>query len=128
MKFQEFMNKSLLMALYRNYHLWVASLTKELKPYKLNLNDGLILLAVFFESSKETQPTQLSNLLNLPKDQISQSLKRLEILDLITRKTGAEDSRKRKIMITALGKKRAAELVKIFDRQESKLEKESLNT
>ncbi len=125
MKFQQFMKKSLLIALYREYHLWVSALTQELKVFDLNLNDSLILLAIFFENNNEIQPSQLSTTLDIPKDQISQSLKRLEQIGLIVRKTFKSDARKRKISISSLGKKRASELIKVYDRMENRYEDHS---
>lgn len=119
MKFQEFMNKSSLMGLYQQYHHYFSPLTRDLKKWGCNLNDSLILLALFFESPGEITPSDLGKTLTLPKDQVSHSLRRLEKLELIKRDLASTDKRKRQLQITPKGKKLSSKLVEIFNKRES---------
>lgn len=114
------------MGLYREFHRHFTPLSQDLKKLDLNLNDALILLAVFFENSANASPSDIEKTLNIPKDQISQSLKRLEERHLIQRRiSDSGDRRKRFLQITGAGRKLAADLVKIFDRQEDQYENAS---
>lgn len=107
------------MDLHREYLQFFDPLHQSLKKLETNFSDSLVLLSVFFETNPQISPSDIGKALSLPKDQVSQSLKRLENRHLIQRKiceTG--DKRKRSLQITTHGKKRASELVKVFDRQE----------
>lgn len=125
MKFQEFMERSLLMGLYKNYQKFFVPLSKELKGRGLNLNESLILLALFFEGPREVTPSSLQQTLGLAMDQISHILKSLENKSLLQRQLSPADRRQRVLQITTPGKKKATELIKIFDQFEEKLESSS---
>lgn len=122
MRFQQFMKNSLLMQLYWDYHSHFKKLQAQLKVTGFNLNEALILLALFFEPTGEATPSDLAQCLQLKKDQISHCLKSLEGHELIEKKLAPGDGRKSLIRITSLGKKRGAELIKIFDSAESDYE------
>ncbi len=122
MKFQQFMERSHLMGLYRNYQTFFSPLGKEAKKLGFNLNEALILLALFFETGKETNPKELATTLSLGKDQVSHALNQLESSGLIHRQLSKTDKRKRTLTTTALGKKQAALLIKVFDSAESRFE------
>lgn len=122
MRFQQFMKTSLLMQLYWDYHSHFKSLQTELKTKHFNLNEALVLLALFFENSGQATPSELAQCLHLKKDQISHSLKSLEGQNLILKKLAPSDGRKNLIQITSLGKKKGADLIKIFDAAETKYE------
>ena len=126
MKFQEFMQKSLLMGLYQSYHQNFSPLVKNLKREDVNLHDSLVLLALFFEGSDSITPSDLEFTLALPKDQISQAIRRLKNKDLITSRINLNDSRKRQLSITRQGRKKASRLISIFDFQENSLEESHL--
>ena len=130
MRFKAFMEKSSLMALHQRYQLIFQPLQKDLRSLGLNLQDSLVLLATFFENSKSVFPSDLQATLLIPKDQISQSLGRLEEKNLIRRQLSVHDKRRRHIEITSLGKKISSQLVSRFDKHEDQLEAlsvESLN-
>lgn len=119
MKFQEFIERSLLMDLHQRYHRFFTPLNKDLKKLGFNLNEALILLALFFEGRQDVTPKDLVETLQLPKDQVSQALSRLERQSLIHRKLAKTDKRKRSLSVSALGKAKATVLIKSFDRHES---------
>jgi DNA-binding MarR family transcriptional regulator len=122
MKFDEFIEKSLLMGLHRRYQQSFEPLMADIRQLNLNLNDSLVLLALFFEGKQTVTPSDLMRTLRIPKDQVSQSLKRLETKDLLYRQISENDQRRRAIYITSLGKKISAQLVAKFDKQENLLE------
>jgi DNA-binding MarR family transcriptional regulator len=122
MKFDEFIEKSLLMGLHRRYQQSFEPLMANIRQLNLNLNDSLVLLALFFEGKQTVTPSDLIRTLRIPKDQVSQSLKRLEAKDLLYRQISENDQRRRAIHITSLGKKISAQLVAKFDKQENLLE------
>ena len=105
MKFQEFMKKSHLMSLHHSYKQFWTPLIQDLRKKDFNLNDTLILLALFFETSKEVSPSQLERNLGIPKDQISQSLQRLEKKSLIDRRLAIKDRRGRFVRLPKQGRR-----------------------
>ncbi|MEM7645605.1 MAG: helix-turn-helix domain-containing protein, partial [Pseudomonadota bacterium] len=119
MKFQEFMNKSHLMALYQDYNQHFLPLLGELKKRDLNLHQALILFSIFFENQLEISPKLIEKTLGIPKDRISQALASLEKKQLIQRELGKEDRRLRILKLSNHGKKTCSELVALFDRFES---------
>ncbi len=122
MRFKAFMEKSSLMALHQRYLLFFQPLQKDLKSLGVNLQDSLVLLATFFEHSKIVYPSDLQSVLKIPKDQISQSLARLEDRNFIRRKLSNQDKRRRQIEITSVGKKISSQLIARFDKHEDQLE------
>lgn len=122
MRFQEFMEKSLLMGLYQKYHTHFSSLIRELRKQGLNLNQSLILLALFFENNGDVHPSDLEKVLLTPKDQISHELKKLEQMNFLKRQISPSDGRQRTLHLTSKGKQIASHLVGIFDRNENALE------
>lgn len=120
------MKKSLLMGLYQNYHHFFSPLGRDLKKEGLNLNEALILLALFFENEGSVTPTDLCKTLHLNKDQISPLLARLEDKYLILEKRHPKDRRKKLILLRAPGKKLATRLIKIFDQKEEAFEQAPL--
>ena len=110
------------MQLYWDYHSHFKSLQSNLKTKDFNLNEALVLLALFFENSGQATPGELAQCLHLKKDQISHSLRSLESQDLIQKKLAPSDGRKNLIQITSMGKKKGADLIKIFDAAETNYE------
>ena len=122
MKFQEFMNKSDLMGLYGSYQNHFLPLIQELKNKGCNLNESLILLALFFEPRQQATPTQLQECLFIPKDRISQSLKSLEKSKWIQRSLGEKDRRLRVVTLEKSAKKLCTDLIESFETHEQRLE------
>ncbi len=122
MRFQQFMNSSSLMGLYKDYHQFFKELQKELKKNGVNLNESLILLALFFEGSKKVTPSNLSQSLYLTKDSVSHSLKSLVQKNYIEKELLMSDSRKTSLHLTIIGKKISTDLIKTFDSLEAKYE------
>lgn len=116
------MTQSLLMASHRQYQTHVVPLARALRHEGLNLNEALVLLALFFEDQETVHPSSLEDLLGLGRDQISQSLKSLESNALIRRKIDSSDMRRRQLLITSYGRKKAPRLVEIFDQYERRIE------
>lgn len=110
------------MSLYQSFHRFFAPLNKELKKQGINLNEALIVLALFFENHSKVSPSDLQITLTIPKDQVSQALTKLEKQDLVVRKINPTDSRKRFVVLTAQGKKLAPKLIALFDFCEDQLE------
>lgn len=127
MKFQQFMDESLLMTLFQQFHQTFAPLQSDLRKQGLNLNEALILLAVFFENNRPPRPTDLQKCLLLPKDQISQTLKKLENKNYLERKIADGDKRQRQITLTPLGRQLTSHLIKLFDTREDQLEAAAQN-
>lgn len=123
MKFQAFMKRSLLMQTHQEYHRHFLPLTSELRNKGVNLNEALILLATFFEQNQRVTPSQLQDILFLPKDQISHALRSLEKKSLTERRISETDQRQRLISTTEKGRKVSQLLIKDFDHYEDRLER-----
>ncbi len=126
MKFQEFMDRSSLVKTHQDYQNYFTPLRKELKVWHVNINEALILLALFFEKNAEAHPSQLSHTLSLPKHQISHCLRTLQQQGLVRVGLNQDDRRKRTIVLAKKGKALSPKLVSLFDHWENRLEQNQL--
>ncbi len=122
MKFQEFMDRSSLVKAHQDYQNYFTPLRKELKSCSVNINEALILLALFFEKNEPVHPSLLGLTLSLPKHQISHCLRALQQSKLVRIGLDQEDGRKRTIVLSKKGKDLAPKLISLFDYWENQLE------
>jgi DNA-binding MarR family transcriptional regulator len=123
MKIEKYLKHSPAFALNSAYETIIPSLNKSLKREGVNLLQGLVLTALFFEGNNDVSPSQLSTQFKTSKGNISHILSHLESQGWIKRSVDPEDARKFVLEIKAEGKKKALILIKIYDRLQSHFEK-----
>lgn len=124
MKIKKYLQQSPVIAINTAYEAIIPKLNKQLKSDNLNLIQGLVLTALFFEESGEVKPSQLADIFRTSRSHISHILSDLEYKGFIRRIVNSQDARSFQIELKAEGKKRALLLIKFYDRLQSQFEKD----
>ena len=122
-KLQKFINESASISLIKNGLRIQKEINTALEDLGVNLNQALILLAIFFEPEKTIRSNELTNLIPTTKGNISHCTSFLEEQKLITRSLIPGDLRGFEFSLTAKGQKLTLHLVKFFDAIETKCDK-----
>lgn len=123
MKLEKYLRSSPVFALNHAYEAVVSRINSELRKSGLNLLQGLVLTALFFDEGQEIIPSQLASLFKTTRGNMSHILSHLESKGLIKRILNPQDARQFFIQLRPEGKRRAIELIKFFDRLQSRFEK-----
>lgn len=123
MRIEKYLEQSPAFALNAAYEAVIPSLNKILKNEGVNLLQGLVLTALFFEGQEDITPSQLSAQFKTSKGNMSHILSHLEYQGWIKRTVDPSDARKFSIELKPEGKKKAIALIKIYDRLQSNFEK-----
>lgn len=124
LKIHKFFDESASISLITNGLRLQRELNTSLLKYGVNLNQSLILLAIFFEPDKSLRATELFGLIPTTKGNISHCTSFLENEKMISRKTVNGDLRGFEFSLTAKGNKLCVSLVKFFDEIESHCDKD----
>lgn len=122
-KLQKFINESASISLIKNGLRIQKEINTSLEDLGVNLNQALILLAIFFEPEKTIRSNELTNLIPTTKGNISHCTSFLEEQKLITRSLIPGDLRGFEFSLTAKGQKLTLHLVKFFDAIETSCDK-----
>lgn len=123
LKLQKFINESASISIIKNGLRIQKEINSSLEDLGVNLNQALIVLAIFFEPEKTIRSNELTNLIPTTKGNISHCTSFLEEQRLITRAMIAGDLRGFEFSLTAKGQKLALHLVKFFDAIETSCDK-----
>lgn len=123
LKLEKFLNESASMTLITNGIRMQREINVTLSQFELNLNQSLILLAIFFEPEKTIRSHELSKLIPATKGNISHCTSYLEEKKLITRKNVANDLRGYEFSLTPKSQKLCLSLIKFFDSLETACDK-----
>ena len=123
MKIKKYLQQSPIFALNAAYEAIIPKLNKQLKAEQLNLLQGLVLTALFFENDNETNPSMLAEIFQTSRGNISHILSDLEYHGYVKRVLNDKDARKFKIELKSEGRKKALSLIKFFDRLQNIFEK-----
>lgn len=122
-KLTKFITESATISLISNGMRLQKELNRGLLDFGVNLNQALILLAVFFEPEKTIRFNELSGIIPTTKGNISHCTSFLEENKLIARKNVDNDLRGYSYSLTAKGNKLAISLIKFFDTIENNSDK-----
>lgn len=122
-KLDKFIRESATISLISNGMRLQKELNSSLKDYGLNLNQSLILLAVFFEPEKTIRFNELTKIIPTTKGNISHCTSFLEEQKFILRQNVQDDLRGYSYILTAKGNKLALTLIKFFDAIETDCDK-----
>ncbi|AUN97084.1 MarR family transcriptional regulator [Bacteriovorax stolpii] len=122
-KLDKFINESATISLISNGMRLQKELNLGLKDFGLNLNQSLILLAIFFEPEKTIRFNDLSEIIPTTKGNISHCTSFLEENKFITRQMVDNDLRGYSYSLTPKGSKLCLSLIKFFDAIENNCDK-----
>ena len=114
MKIEKYLESSPVFTLTRAYEKIIVDLQLRLRREGVNLTQAWIVVALFFEN-KPASPSRLAKTLETSPSNISHSLKKLIHAGWAHRALDSTDGRAYLIELTSLGKRRAVQLIRIFD-------------
>lgn len=123
MKIKKYLQQSPIFALNAAYENVIPKLNKQLKVDQLNLLQGLVLTALFFEDRNDVNPSSLAEVFQTSRGNMSHIISDLEYRGYIKRVLNEKDARGFKIELKSDGKKKALALIKFFDRLQNIFEK-----
>lgn len=123
MRIESFLTQSPVFQTSRTARKTEASLNAILKKEDLTFFESLILVAIFFEKNGQTRPSDLAETFQTTRGNISHCISTLEAKGLLRRKLNTEDARAVQLILSPLGKRRAARTVGILDRMQAQFEK-----
>lgn len=124
MKIQKYLSQSPIFALNAAYEAIIPKINRELKNEKLNLLQGLVLTALFFEGKDDISPSQLAQIFQTSRGNMSHILSDLECRGFVKRVVSETDARQFKIILKTEGRKQAMALIRYYDRIQGLFEKE----
>lgn len=119
----KYLQQSPIFALNSAYETIIPKLNKQLKADHLNLLQGLVLTALFFEDSRDINPSRLAEIFQTSRGNMSHILSDLEYRGYIKRIVHDKDARQFKIELKSDGRKKALTLIKFYDRLQDVFEK-----
>lgn len=123
MKIKKYLEQSPLLAINLAYEVIIPSLNKKLRDQELNLLQGLVLTALFFEERTDITPSQLAEIFETSRGNMSHILSHLEYKGWVRRVVNARDARQFQIELKPEGKKKALSLIKFYDKIQNQFEK-----
>jgi DNA-binding MarR family transcriptional regulator len=123
MKIKKYLESSPVFALNSAYEAIIPKLNKQLKLQNINLIQGLVLTALFFEDKTDVNPSQLAKIFQTTKSNISHMISDLEYKGYLRRVVNEKDARGFKIQLKSEGHKKALSLVKFYDQIQTVFEK-----
>ncbi|MEK6773349.1 MAG: MarR family winged helix-turn-helix transcriptional regulator [Bdellovibrionota bacterium] len=123
MKIKKYLQQSPIFALNAAYETIVPKLNKKMKVDQLNLLQGLVLTALFFEERNDVTPSQLAEIFQTSRGNMSHIISDLEYQGYIKRVVNDKDARQFKIELRADGRKKALASIRFYDRLQELFEK-----
>jgi len=124
MKISKYLEQSPVFAINTAYETLIPAFNKRLKKEGVNLLQGLVLTALFFEEAESLSPSALAAIFQTTKGNMSHILSYLEYKGWVKRKLTATDARKFHIELRPEGKRKALTLIKIYDQIQGRFEDE----
>jgi DNA-binding MarR family transcriptional regulator len=116
MKIQKYLNSSPVFSVNAAYEAILVQINQGLKKENLNLLQGLVLTALFFEDKNDISPSELAKVFRTSRGNMSHIISHLEYQGWIKREVSTQDARKFHIILKTDGKKKSLKLIKYFDK------------
>ncbi|QDK46114.1 MarR family transcriptional regulator [Bdellovibrio sp. ZAP7] len=124
MKISKYLEHSPVFAINSAYEATIPYMNKRLKKEDVNLLQGLVLTALFFEGRSDLSPSSLAEQFKTSRGNMSHILSHLEYKGWVKRVLDPKDARKFFIELKPEGKKKALTLIKVYDQIQNHFEKE----
>lgn len=123
-KIKNYLQESPIFAINAAYEAVIPKVNRQLKGEGLNLMQGLVLTALFFEQGSEISPSQLAVIFRTSRGNMSHILSDLEYKGYVRRIVHPKDARQFLIELKPEGRKKAVSLIKFYDKLQEFFEKQ----
>jgi DNA-binding MarR family transcriptional regulator len=123
MRIDAFLQESPMFAVNRAARRLDSLAVQTLAPDSLNFLEGLVLTAMYFESPRPVNPSQLAETFATTRGNVSHCVSSLEAKGLIQRKINPQDARAYQLTLKPQGKKCAVHIVGVFDKLQREFER-----
>jgi DNA-binding MarR family transcriptional regulator len=110
-RIREFISKSYIFAIAHGYDVVWRKFNGRLKARGCNINEALVLIALFFEEDKQANPSAIAATLRTSRGNVSHCLANLERQKYVRRALSERDARRLSVHLTAAGTKLAQTLI-----------------
>jgi DNA-binding MarR family transcriptional regulator len=124
MRIDAFLQESPMFAVNRAARRLDSLAVQTLAPDSLNFLEGLVLTAMYFESPRPVNPSQLAETFATTRGNVSHCVSSLEAKGLLQRKIDPEDARAYQLTLKPPGKKCAVRVIGAFDKLQREFEQE----
>ena len=124
MRIEAFLSQSPMFAVNSAARRFNALANQALAADNLNVVEGLVLVAIFFETPRQIKPSHLAETFATTRGNISHSISSLEAKGLLQRKIDPADARAYLLALKSSGKKAAYRVISAFDGLQRAFEKE----
>jgi DNA-binding MarR family transcriptional regulator len=121
MRIEKFLKSSPVFGIYIAYDRVVRRFQARLAAEDLHFIQALMLTGILFED-RAVRPSEFAETFGCSRSNISHAIRSLEKKGLIDRQLSRQDARAYLITLTKAGRKKAAQLVRIFDVTQSEFE------
>ena len=122
MRIEAFLRQSPIFQTNRLARRMDASLGEMLKGEQLSVFEAMLLVAVFFEGRGAIKPSELAEVFQTTRGNVSHCVSSLEAKGLVRRRIDEDDARSFRLVLQPMGKRRAARVAGIFDRMQTHFE------
>jgi DNA-binding MarR family transcriptional regulator len=122
MRIETFLRQSPIFQANRLARRMDASLGEMLKGEELSVFEAMLLVAVFFEGRGAIKPSELAEVFQTTRGNVSHCISSLEAKGLVERRIDPEDARGVQLVLRPAGRRRAARVAGILDRVQQGLE------
>jgi DNA-binding MarR family transcriptional regulator len=123
MKIAKYLQQSPVFAINAAYEAQIPRINRQLKEDGLNLLQGLVLTALFFEEKNDVGPSQLAEVFRTSRGNMSHILSHLESCGYLRRALHEGDARRFRIELKSEGRRKALGLIRFYDRLQNQFEK-----
>jgi DNA-binding MarR family transcriptional regulator len=124
MRIDAFLRESPMFAINRAARRFNSFVDLALAADRLSFLEGLVLVAILFESPRQIKPSHLADTFATTRANISHSLSSLEAKGLLQRKIDPEDARAYLLTLKPAGRRCAMRVIRAHDRMQQAFEKE----
>lgn len=124
MKISKYIEQSPIFAINTAYEMIIPNLNKKLKKEGVNLLQGLVMTALFFEDDQKVTPSRLADLFKTTRGNMSHIISHLEYKGWVKRVLNPKDARQFHIELKPEGKRKTLTLIKLYDQIQNLFEKQ----
>lgn len=124
MKISKYIEQSPIFAINTAYEMIIPNLNKKLKKEGVNLLQGLVMTALFFEEAQNVTPSRLAELFKTTRGNMSHIISHLEYKGWVKRILNPKDARQFYIELRPEGRRKTLSLIKIYDQIQNLFEKQ----
>lgn len=124
MRISKYLEHSPIFAISAAHDAMLGQVNRELKKERVNFLQGLILTALFFENRDSVLPSELADILQTSRGNVSHLISDLEAKGWVKRSLGRTDARQIHVSLRSEGRKKAATLIRYFHQLQDVFEQE----